>query len=288
MAVTRQDQQVIPIARYEFSEDFGRYLQALVAENKAFERIWADNPLTGFAFEDGKAVVRTPPSSKLLREAVEYYVLNELSLHLSSHFENNPRISEKAIARLGRRDIPSVLLDNRCLELFSRPMEEREAFTPEEERSRANRRQPAGRVVHAAGRGGAIYDEFELILPAKASVTLGQEASLQVHTRRVQIDVTVRFDGANANLPRDFERLYLGRKLLDLTVYGVSVAINVKFACWALLTAAGWEYYRWLDSFIDRIGAGFSFERFLEDVGWSTARTIAHVQPQVRKPEGAG
>ena len=51
-----------------------------------------------------------------------------------------------------------------------------------------------------------------------------------------------------------------------------------KFAWWALFTPAGWEYYRWLDSFVEQISKAFSFEQFIADVGWHAALTTHVVQ----------
>ena len=49
--------------------------------------------------------------------------------------------------------------------------------------------------------------------------------------------------------------------------------INVRFAWWVLFTSAGWEYYLWLDSFVEKMSRAISFEQFIRDIGWHSAKT---------------
>ena len=176
----------------------------------------------------------TSPAAKLAQEALEYYVLSELSLHLSDHFDNNPRVSDEEIQRIGRRDIPSVLLDNRFLELFSKPMDEREAFT-----ARGNRvdSPPQGQVVYAMGEGGAIFDHFELILPAGAVVSRMSPVSVRVRTRRLSMQINVAFEGFSTVL------LTVSRAVPWATVRRcrqLPVRLSTyEFAWWALFTPGG-------------------------------------------------
>jgi len=269
LPVIAKTHDVIPIDRYEFAEDTARHLNALAAENKALASAWADNPLSNFQFERGHegVLVKGSPAAKLAREALEYFVLNELSLHLSQHFSNNPRIKESEIVTFGRRDIPSVLLENHFLELFSKPMEEREVFSPLPK----IRVTHGSKVVFAMGKGGAIYDEFELILPRAAKISRLDPSTILIRTKRFGMQIGVGFDGFGANLPSGFAKLYTGHKHSDIEVFKIDLNIKIWFNWWSLLTNSGWEYYRWLDSFLDRMAQGFSFERFLLDIGWETA-----------------
>ena len=126
--------------------------------------------------------------------------------------------------------------------------------------------------------GGAIFDHFELILPTGAVVSRIDPASVRVRTGRLSMQIGVDFEGFATVLPRRFEEFYLGVHFNDVTSYMVNLRIDVKFAWWALFTPAGWEYYRWLDSFVEEISKAFSFERFIADVGWHTALTAHLIQ----------
>ena len=279
LAVAGNAHEVVPIDRYEFAEDTVRHLRALASENKALAKAWADNPLSeiGLDVEKKNFTRKVSPAAKLAREALEYFVLKELSLHLSSYFQNNPRIDDAEIVKLGRRDIPSVLLENRFLELFSRPMAEREAFLP------ADEPETERKVVFSYGKDGAIFDHFELILPRGAQVSRIDANRILVRTKRFLMQVEVVFVGFAANLPSRFEELYLEHDFGEVSPYQINLEIDVKFKWWSLLTAAGWEYYRWLDSFLDRIAEGFSFERFLQDIGWNTALSAAMLTRRMEK-----
>lgn len=266
LVVRKIKNEVVPIDRYELATDTARNVAALTAENKALGRAWADGFLRNFGVSDEGASA----AAKLAQEAVEYFVLHKFSVHLSDHFNNNPRVSDREIQRIGRQDVPSVLLDNRFLELFSKPMDEREAFM-----AQSGQANPPGdgSVVWATGKGGAIFDHFELILPTGAIISRMDATSVRVRTGRLLMQINTDFEGFSAVLPDRFEKFYLGVHFDDIDSYVVNLRIDVRFAWWALFTPAGWEYYRWLDSFVDEMNRTFSFERFVTDVGWHAALT---------------
>src|SRR5262249_22030808 len=107
LPVIRKTHEVIPIDRYEFAEETARHMRALAAENRALARAWSDSRLSAIdSDKDGRVNRKSPPAVKLAREALEYFVLDKLSLHLSGHFHNNPRINDTDITTVGRRDIP--------------------------------------------------------------------------------------------------------------------------------------------------------------------------------------
>jgi len=108
-------------------------------------------------------------------------------------------------------------------------------------------------------------------------VTRVDPHSICVRTKRFSMQIEVLFDGFATVLPRHFEKLYLDRGFRDVQPYQISLVVNVRFRLRSLFTPSGWEYYRWLDSFLDGIAHAFSFERFLQDVGWETAVSAAIV-----------
>lgn len=104
-----------------------------------------------------------------------------MNCHLSGYFVNNPNVDEHELTEIGRRDIPSVLLENHFLELFSKPMEEREAFLPSGKGMSVRQNH---KVVFASGKGGAIFDHFELNLPHGTTVSRIDPRSIQLKTDR--------------------------------------------------------------------------------------------------------
>jgi hypothetical protein len=49
----------------------------------------------------------------------------------------------------------------------------------------------------------------------------------------------------------------------------------------AVISQTGWQYFRWIDVFLSDLEAEFSFEHFLEEIGWETAKTIAVISERV-------
>ncbi len=146
-----EQNELVAVPRYEFSEDVMQYLKSAFTENPALKASWEREPLSKFRSREGNG------SARLVIEAAEYFFLSRLATHLEDYF-NQARFSKPQIRTYGRGDVPDILFSNRLLELFSRPMEEREAFMDEsfEEGPRE--------IVAAYGADG-YYEKFELVLP---------------------------------------------------------------------------------------------------------------------------
>lgn len=276
-----KERKVFRIERYDFSEKASDYFRGLFAENKAFAKQWKESSLGLDVDVKTRTASRTnSTANELVKEALEYYVLQKLSLHLSGYFENNPIIKDDQIVRLQRKDIPSILLENRFLELFSKPMDQREAFLDH------TRDDESGRVVYAYGKDGEVFDHFELILPKGTVVTRSPEAGLEIHTSRFRLRVKPVFEGYSSVFPPQFEELYMGCSFGKKPPYMAQIVFDVQFGLLSLFSVKGWEYYRWLDSFLEEMRSSFSFEDFIEDIGWSsavsTATTIRNLKRELR------
>jgi hypothetical protein len=270
----RDSKELLPVHDYKFASEICDYVAAICSENKAIERIWTREPIGyGLSFDEGVPVKKTPKSNKLLVEAVEYFALDSLSLHLSSYFENNESLSEDELTTLKRKDIPSVLLENRFLELFSKPMEEREAFLHSQEADGKH----FGEVVSAYGKDGAIFEHFDLILPKGSSITREGDSSISIKTKRFKFNILPVFEGMNGGFPPAFSELYLGRKFMDVQTFSVKLILSVEFSMGSLLTAKGWGYYWWLDSFLESIEQSCSANSFLHKIAWSQNSALIHM-----------
>jgi hypothetical protein len=280
LIVGKEKNNTVAVDGYNFSETITRYFSGL-SENKALKEVWQNGDLSDFRAINAVGTAKGKlTAAKLIREAIEYFALQKLSLHLSGHFENNPDINDDEIERFGREDIPKILLQNHFLELFSRPMAEREAFSHED-------RAP-GKVVFSIKETGEIFDHFELILPAKSIVTRLDENTIIIDTKRFTIRISSGFEGWGYNLPAWFEPMYLGIKSFESRNYEVKLSISVNYKLSALLSLKGWSYYRWIDSFLDRLDASFSFNRFIEEIGWETACTVAKIFKRRGPPRNSG
>lgn len=261
--------EIIRVPRYEFSERVYEYMEGAFAENPALKTLWKKEPLKDLSVSD-QVKGKRHRSAQLLSEATEYFVLDRLSTHLIDYFADE-NFKEENLKRYGREDIPEVLLSNRFLELFSRPMEERAAFvhnTFGEER--------VGEVVSSYGAGGAIYGKFELILPKKSAARRPQANKVEIEMKKLMMSITVRFEGFCTVLPEGFEQYYLGISRWPdfVTEYKVNVDIQVTMKLGALFSGMGWEYYRWVDSFLDEIEGNISEDAFFKRLDWESAFTV--------------
>lgn len=264
--------EVETVSRYEFSENMRSYFVAITSENKAIGTAWKKAQFGSFDADETEARQKTKEfGNQLVREAIEYFALSQLSLHLSEYFQSERRIDDETVIRVQRRDIPQLLLDNRFLELFSKPMNEREAFMDHDD----DEHEHGGRIVWATGENGQLFDLFELILPKGSKVSRMGKNGLRIDTSRFGLLLQAEFDRSSTNFPSEFEELYLGRKFTEVHPFLVRLRVQVDFKWWSIVTRTGWDYYEWLDSFLEKLENHFSFDHFIESSGWPTAHTTA-------------
>lgn len=275
----KKNNEVIPVPRYDFSEDLSEYLKAAFFENKALKSIWEKEPLSDWS---PQKKLRT---FNLVREATEYFVLSKLSTHLADYF-NDVQFREENLREFQRNDVPDVLLKNRFLELFSKAMEDRPPFVDESFDEKDD-----GKTV-AAYIDGAIYERFDLVLPKESVVHRVGENKVAIETKRFIINITVRFDGENAYIPFDFEKHYLSvdDPIEDIIEFCFYVDVQVLFKFGALLSRTGWEYYQWIDSFLEVLDKSLSQSTFFESIGWNTTMTVIRcltAKPKTKKLKNA-
>jgi hypothetical protein len=266
--------EIRPAHRYELSERTSEYLHAAFVENPALLRAWLSNPLR-FSIDRGGSDAALDAKA-LLNQVVEYFYLDRLSKHLSGYFQEQG-IAEEECQKFTRRDIPDVLLENRFLEIFSKPMEERVHFSGNEMKGFITGPSPA-RVVSATGRDGVLFDLFELILPKGSNVSRSTEGFLRIETAIFTMEFRPGIEGFNTVTPLDFEKLYMDDanwRFESPTLVRSQICVTVKRR--ALLLRVGWDYYRWLDSFISEYYENAQAARFFEAIGWETAVTTSQI-----------
>lgn len=268
--------ELISIPRYEYVEEIERYLKALFSENDAPQKLWESDPVhKSFEIDPntGKHKHRTTAAGQLLIEATEYFVLENLSTHLTDYF-NHSDIDSAHLHELTREDVATVVFSNRFLDTFSRPMNERSAFVD----NTLGKNSKHGTVVAAFGKGGVRYSKFDLVLPSGAKVFRSDKHSISIDAPKFLLTMRVNFGGYGTNLPRGFSELYIGNlSFPDVSTYKIGITTTVQFKPFALLSRAGWEYHQWLDSFLEKLERDFSKRAFLDHIQWNTAITAARV-----------
>jgi len=295
--------QLVGIPGYELSEHLSQAVEAAFLENAALRSAWEKEPLvtrdewyedsvessgndgqdpddaTGKSREKDVSyftVVRvdvSEPETKrkseiLLGEAIEFVILNVLSMHLSAYFRDYPG-TDKMITEYTRQDVPSLLLDNRVLSLLSTPLEDRAIFR---DCSFANE-PPSGEIESVYGSDGSIYNRFSLILPKGTRVSRPSPGVLRLENDRIVLELAIRYERFSANLPLGFAEGLLGETNGRLNPRLVEITFTAKMKLQAVLKGRGWQYHEWVDSFAKRLQEYASFDDFLEHIGWQIVFT---------------
>lgn len=274
ISIKRNSSRFIDVPGYKFSEETIKHINSLFAENEAPKKLWFADPLTN-TFQinatTGAFETRQTAAGQILTEAAEYFLLSQLSTHLTDYF-NQPQFDTEKLKELGRSDVPSLLLSNRFLDTFSRPMTDRPGFVDdvmEGTRSQA---------VWASGKGGLQYEKFDLMLPRGATVQRASTGHIEIMAPKFIMRLKAQVNGTNTVLPWDFERLFLKEpNHLDIQNYKVRVFLDVEFKPFALYSRSGWEYYSWLDSFASQLEEEISQDYFFEKIQWDVVLTLAKV-----------
>jgi hypothetical protein len=223
----RETREPVLVNRYSLSEEFSRNIKALFAENKALSSIWSKNSLDNLhEIRPGEYTFEQTPSRKLAIEAIEYYVLHALSVHLTDYFNLTKDASEEDLHTFSRSDFPHVLLENHFIDLFCRPLEEREAFS-----NHGDDDPSQGRVVFAIGRNGELFDDFDFRLPKGAEVTRRSHGNISIKTNRFSLIIECDLGGQTiVEGGAKFAELYIGRSFIDINSFRCWIKLSVKFS----------------------------------------------------------
>jgi hypothetical protein len=291
--VDHTEKKVIPINRYPYSENLSRYLESACAESQdikmVLERsIFVPDTTVKIPREnideirterEEKAVVKklmATPDRRLILEATEYFVLRMLSTHLTNYF-NDEKFKIENLTKLERKDIPQVLLENRFLNLFSKPMEERVAASFEDRYISKSTQDGSGE----SSESNTDFRHFHLILPTKAKVSRTDEKTCEITTQKFTLRVAILYSGADELLPADFEKYYL--RLQEyyqrsnpsmVKEKAIEIEVKVFFKNSIFLSRTGLQYYEWLDSYLDKLEEEFSRPYFFKKIGWDSVSTL--------------
>lgn len=255
--ITDKENHVIPINRFDFSEDLFCAFQSVLSENKTYESLWED------AFSHG--IAQGNNSKAFVVEFMEYLFIRMISLELNTYFTN---VDSEAIEVIGRDQIPELLIKNRVIEMISKPYEEREKFQKvinKEEHSK-------GVVVYMGGEDGALFEKLEIELPRKSKIFKNGN-SLVIKNRNFNILFEAVFEGYSGVAPSYFEEFYLGHSLRDTNCYLVNLKMGIQLKPLFLFSMRDRRYLGWLDQISDAFIQYFSFDSFLQRIGYENAVT---------------
>lgn len=251
------NQKVVPIRRFEFSEDISETVSSVLTENKAYEKIWKEAFTSGFG--------QGEKNKEFVKEFIEYQYINLISLKLNSYFSN---IDKRVTEKISRAQIPDVLMKNRVIELISKPIEEREKF----QKVSSDNNLAQGELYYVNGEDGVIYDRLELELPYKSKVYRKND-ELVIENRAFIIKFKSKFLGFNTVLPRYFESYYMNRSMENTHNYLIDISMSIKMKSLFLLYVRDWRYIGWIDQIVEEFVEYFSIDDFVERIGFEEALT---------------
>ena len=258
---------LVPIDRYWLSEEMDRDLCSVFSENKAYKKLWTDAFMMPLG-SDGKkkyvSIIGNKNIEEFVGELIEYIFIHWLSLKQSSYFSG---YCDDDLEVLTREKVSDYLLQNRVLEMISKPYNEREKFVSDKDTEDTNK----GKICSLYSED-VIYYHLDLQLPKK-SILNKENGKLVIKNRNYTLKFSHNFIGFNANLPRGFHKLYLGQNFEDIDVYKFEPELEIKLNPFFFLFWKDWKYLKWIDVVSEKFTDYFSFKAFVSKIGYETALT---------------
>jgi hypothetical protein len=304
--------ELVNVPRYLFAQTICSYISAAFFENTALKLRWEKQPLKPFRVKPaenepveeeshnqtdsepklfsgnvywrfGKVIsAKENATVRLLCEAVEYFLITRLSFHLNGYF-NDKAFKANKLVKYAREDIPTVLLSNPFLELFTREKADRPAFAErmnnninELEYEDDDKDETTYSMEEEIG-GGAkyLYHPFKLVLPKGSKVKRLPDHQIEIETKKLKLILSVKFETRVLAFDIFFFYFYLHNKhLFNRVAYEIKIDLQVSMKWQALLTSSGWNYYEWVDSFFNIIEEEVSGKAFLNEIHWEEALTV--------------
>jgi len=283
--------KLIDVDRYDLSYHISNYLKAAFNEDKSLKIIWKKVPLKKvFKHLLEKNKEYKTSAKEIISEVFEYIILDILSTTLTDFF-NREGFDEKNLTEYKRQDIPDVLLHNRFLNLFSKPMNQREAFVKDllkKETRVKDLLKNSGKnyeITMSTGRGGALYSKFDLVLPKNTRIKRIEKNKILLESDKIKLEFEITFDGLCTILPHDFQSLYIGLKFEPTRyhVYRLVLDLDIKFKFKSFFSSSGWKYYEWLDKYLNELEECISMEYFFKSLNWKNIRALIHTMNVKKK-----
>lgn len=270
----------LPINRFRLSEDMHSSLSSVFKENNTFKEKW-ENAFKENEIKNKEEFKKMHISNNediigFFGELVEYIFLKKLSVITVDYF--NTKSNE--IEVLTRNRISDYVLQNRILEMISKPFEERSAFS----NNQSNIKE--GETIWAMSSDGVMFEKFELRLPKGTTLTKDKRNNtLVIKNRNYSIYFKHGFGGFSTSTPRGFEKYYLNKDFDEINHYSFSPELKIKLNPFFFLFSSNWKNMNWIDIICEEFSSYFSFNNFIEKIGFEYALTNIMIQENNKKNE---
>ena len=131
-----------------------------------------------------------------------------------------------------------------------------------------------------------MFEFFNLTLPKGTNVQRLEKSKIKIETDRFIMNIVVIFRGVNSNVPDNFLQYYMFIDDLNmLSIFEIKLDIEVYLKFGKLFSRTGWEYYQWIDLFLDKMEEYFSIDKFFNEIGWNQNLTLINYLNKVEKKE---
>ncbi|HAB61736.1 MAG TPA: hypothetical protein DCE48_13760, partial [Lachnospiraceae bacterium] len=192
---------------------------------------------------------------------------------------------ENELIEFNRNDLPDILLKNRFLNLFSEPMENRDAFIGNKDSSGITLIKDNGEesIIHKTLLDGTMFEWFNLILPKNSVVTRKNKNTISIDMHEFSIEISNCFDRINTFIDGYFYDYYLGIDFMDHSSFKFDIEIKVNFKTKALLMLKKQNYFSWIDEFIETLDEYADCNTFLKNINWKGTKSIITCYKNINK-----
>lgn len=282
-----KENRLIDVDNYGLSNELVCNLNSAFEEDESLKTIWENTPLR-YVFGPFELEGYTTSAKEIIEESFEYFIFHRLSSTLH-HFFNSKEFDEKDLKIYEREDIPDALLNNRFLNLFSKPIDQREAFVDKDKEDGVFFESEGGETLYMSyGKGGVLYHKLHLVLPAGTNVKRHDPNGIVLESNQIVLNFDIHFEGFNTILPKYFQKYYLDLDLewvsedeqtdvLRFQVFDIGLKIDVKFKIRSLFSNTVWKQNEWLDSYLNSLNKEISMDYFFESINWEQISTLLYI-----------
>lgn len=253
----KKRKQLIPLNGYWFSEKIVDYINSVQVENKTAEKMWESSSLTPNKITNCFLMVG---------EAVTYFIFSLMSVSLNDYFSD---VQNTEVKRYKYKDFSGKDWNNLFFKTIAKPMTGRPAF------------KDGYKVLLEAGGvpqitrapNGALFEHFELPLPANASISRNPaDGAIKIRTQQLEFSVKSTISISNYYVPYDFIENFISKDNYDdirnITCLEVNVHVKLCPNVFKMIFSPKMEDYLWVDKIMQVLENNISEDKFLAKLKW--------------------
>ena len=246
--------KVVSIKDYLFSQKMQEYFEGLFAEDKSIYQKWKKGSLNGNYFTK---------NFELIGEAVEFYLISDLSGVLLDYFEDKSKGTNN-IKHYKRKQLLSMFGENRFFKLFTKNIKKRKAFKNGYEFGFGKNR----KLYQATAFDKSYYEFVDLVLPKNVNISNDKKDKgvfIKIKTPQLELTIWSCIYIDTSFAPSDL-LMYSSELFMNdyenINALDVDIKVQVKFNRWRTLFSLNFDEYVWVDSLTKALEKYFDINYF--------------------------